>query len=40
LAKEAYEVEEKEEKLVHDTVKHLTEANVQERDSPIFKNDS
>jgi trafficking kinesin-binding protein 1 len=29
LAKEAYEVEEKEEKLVHDTVKHLTEANVQ-----------
>ena len=29
LAKEAFEVEEKEEKLVHETVKHLTEANVQ-----------
>ncbi len=29
LAKEAYEVEEKEEKLVSETVKHLTEANVQ-----------
>lgn len=29
LAKEAIEVEEKEEKLVSDAVKHLTEANVQ-----------
>ena len=29
LAKEAFEVEEKEEKLVHETVKHLSEANVQ-----------
>jgi len=29
LANEAIEVEEKEEKLVSDAVKHLTEANVQ-----------
>ena len=29
LAKEAIEVEEKEEKLVSETVKHLSEANVQ-----------
>lgn len=29
LAKEAFECEEKEERLVSDAVKHLTEANVQ-----------
>ena len=29
LAKEAYACEEKEERLVSDAVKHLTEANVQ-----------